>query len=125
MINITSIKNIKNLSDYEIIVSSNYELYYKELFVNENITFNTVRNFLINNYDGSKKLINDTQKYILMKQAFNSVKKRLLVYKDVTSSRFITDLINTYDDFKSYTLIKNAKTNDLSKIYGEYEKIIL
>ena len=50
MINITSIKNIKNLSDYEIIVSSNYELYYKELFVNENITFNTVRNFLINNY---------------------------------------------------------------------------
>ena len=33
MINITSIKNIKNLSDYEIIVSSNYELYYKELFV--------------------------------------------------------------------------------------------
>lgn len=125
MINITSIKNIKNLSDYEIIVSSNYELYYKELFVNENITFNTVRNFLINNYDGSKKLINDTQKYILMKQAFNSVKKSLLVYKDVTSSRFITDLINTYDDFKSYTLIKNAKTNDLSKIYGEYEKIIL
>lgn len=125
MINITSIKNIKNLSDYEIIVSSNYELYYKELFVNENITFNTVRNFLINNYDGSKKLINDTQKYILMKQAFNSVKKSLLVYKDVTSSRFITDLINTYDDFKSYTLIKNAKTSDLSKIYGEYEKIIL
>ena len=125
MINITSIKNIKNLSDYEIIVSSNYELYYKELFVNENITFNTVRNFLINNYDGSKKLINDTQKYILMKQAFNSVKKSLLVYKDVTSSRFITDLINTYDDFKSYTLIKNSKTSDLSKIYGEYEKIIL
>ncbi len=125
MINITSIKNIKNLSDYEIIVPSNYELYYKELFVNENITFNTVRNFLINNYDGSKKLINDTQKYILMKQAFNSVKKSLLVYKDVTSSRFITDLINTYDDFKSYTLIKNDKTSDLSKIYGEYEKIIL
>ena len=125
MINITSIKNIKNLSDYEIIVPSNYELYYKELFVNENITFNTVRNFLINNYDGSKKLINDTQKYILMKQAFYSVKKSLLVYKDVTSSRFIKDLINTYDDFKSYTLIKNAKTNDLSKIYGEYEKIIL
>ena len=60
-----------------------------------------------------------------MKQAFNSVKKSLLVYKDVTSSRFITDLINTYDDFKSYTLIKNDKTNDLSKIYGEYEKIIL
>ena len=60
-----------------------------------------------------------------MKQAFNSVKKSLLVYKDVTSSRFITDLINTYDDFKSYTLIKNAKTSDLSKIYGEYEKIIL
>lgn len=125
MMNITSIKDIKNLSDYEIIVPSNYELYYKELFVNENITFNTVRNFLINNYDGSKKLINDTQKYILMKQAFNSVKKSLLVYKDVTSSRFITDLINTYDDFKSYTLIKNDKTNDLSKIYGEYEKIIL
>lgn len=125
MMNITSIKNIKNLSDYEIIVPSNYELYYKELFVNENITFNTVRNFLINNYDGSKKLINDTQKYILMKQAFNSVKKSLLVYKDVTSSRFITDLINTYDDFKSYTLIKNDKTNDLRKIYGEYEKIIL
>ncbi len=125
MINITSIKNIKNLSDYEIIVPSNYELYYKELFVNENITFNTIRNFLINNYDGSKKLINDTQKYILMKQAFYSVKKSLLVYKDVTSSRFIKDLINTYDDFKSYTLIKNAKTNDLSKIYGEYEKIIL
>lgn len=125
MINITSIKNINNLSDYEIIIPSNYDLYYKELFVNENITFNTVRNFLINNYDGSKKLINDTQKYILMKQAFNSVKKSLLVYKDVTSSRFITDLINTYDDFKSYTLIKNDKTNDLSKIYGEYEKIIL
>ncbi len=125
MINITSIKNIKNLSDYEIIVPSNYELYYKEFFVNENITFNTVRNFLINNYDGSKKLINDTQKYILMKQAFNSVKKSLLVYKDVTSSRFITDLINTYDDFKSYTLIKNDKTNDLKKIYGKYEKIIL
>ena len=38
---------------------------------------------------------------------------------------FIKDLINTYDDFKSYTLIKNDKTNDLSKIYGEYEKIIL
>ena len=125
MINITSIKNINNLSDYEIIIPSNYDLYYKELFVNENITFNTVRNFLINNYDGSKKLINDTQKYILMKQAFNSVKKSLLVYKDVTSSRFITDLINTYDDFKSYTLIKNDKTNDLSKIYAEYEKIIL
>lgn len=125
MINITSIKNINNLSDYEIIIPSNYDLYYKELFVNENITFNTVRNFLINNYDGSKKLINDTQKYILMKQAFNNVKKSLLVYKDVTSSRFITDLINTYDDFKSYTLIKNDKTNDLSKIYGEYEKIIL
>lgn len=125
MINITSIKNINNLSDYEIIIPSNYDLYYKELFVNENITFNTVRNFLINNYDGSKKLINDSQKYILMKQAFNSVKKSLLVYKDVTSSRFITDLINTYDDFKSYTLIKNDKTNDLSKIYGEYEKIIL
>lgn len=125
MINITSIKNINNLSDYEIIIPSNYDLYYKELFVNENITFNTVRNFLINNYDGSKKLINDTQKYILMKQAFNSVKKSLLVYKDVTSSRFITDLINTYEDFKSYTLIKNDKTNDLSKIYGEYEKIIL
>lgn len=125
MINITSIKNINNLSDYEIIIPSNYDLYYKELFVNENITFNTVRNFLINNYDGSKKLINDTQKYILMKQVFNSVKKSLLVYKDVTSSRFITDLINTYDDFKSYTLIKNDKTNDLSKIYGEYEKIIL
>lgn len=125
MINITSIKNINNLSDYEIIIPSNYDLYYKELFVNENITFNTIRNFLINNYDGSKKLINDTQKYILMKQAFNSVKKSLLVYKDVTSSRFITDLINTYDDFKSYTLIKNDKTNDLSKIYGEYEKIIL
>ena len=125
MINITSIKNINNLSDYEIIIPSNYDLYYKELFVNENITFNTVRNFLINNYDGSKKLINDTQKYILMKQAFYSVKKSLLVYKDVTSSRFITDLINTYDDFKSYTLIKNDKTNDLSKIYGEYEKIIL
>lgn len=125
MINITSIKNINDLSDYEIIIPSNYELYYKELFVNENITFNTVRNFLINNYDGSKKLINDTQKYILMKQAFNSVKKSLLVYKDVTSSRFITDLINTYDDFKSYILIKNDKTNDLSKIYGEYEKIIL
>jgi ATP-dependent helicase/nuclease subunit B len=125
MINITSIKNINDLSDYEIIIPSNYDLYYKELFVNENITFNTVRNFLINNYDGSKKLINDTQKYILMKQAFNSVKKSLLVYKDVTSSRFITDLINTYDDFKSYTLIKNDKTNDLSKIYGEYEKIIL
>lgn len=125
MINITSIKNINNLSDYEIIIPSNYDLYYKELFVNENITFNTVRNFLINNYDESKKLINDTQKYILMKQAFNSVKKSLLVYKDVTSSRFITDLINTYDDFKSYTLIKNDKTNDLSKIYGEYEKIIL
>ena len=125
MINITSIKNINNLSDYEIIIPSNYDLYYKELFVNENITFNTVRNFLINNYDGSKKLINDTQKYILMKQAFNSVKKSLLVYKDVTSSRFITDLINTYDDFKSYTLIKNDKINDLSKIYGEYEKIIL
>ena len=125
MINITSIKNIKNLSDYEIIVPSNYELYYKELFVNENITFNTVRNFLINNYDGSKKPINDTQKYILMKQAFYSVKKSLLVYKDVTSSRFITDLINTYDDFKSYTLIENDKINDLSKIYGEYEKIIL
>lgn len=125
MINITSIKNINNLSDYEIIIPSNYDLYYKELFVNENITFNTVRNFLINNYDGSKKLINDTQKYILMKQAFNNVKKSLLVYKDVTSSRFITDLINTYDDFKSYTLIKNDKTNDLSKIYAEYEKIIL
>lgn len=125
MINITSIKNINNLSDYEIIIPSNYDLYYKELFVNENITFNTVRNFLINNYDGSKKLINDTQKYILMKQAFNNVKKSLLVYKDVTSSRFITDLINTYDDFKLYTLIKNDKTNDLSKIYGEYEKIIL
>lgn len=125
MINITSIKNINDLSDYEIIIPSNYDLYYKELFVNENITFNTVRNFLINNYDGSKKLINDTQKYILMKQAFNSVKKSLLVYKDVTSSRFITDLINTYEDFKSYTLIKNDKTNDLSKIYGEYEKIIL
>ena len=125
MINITSIKNINDLSDYEIIIPSNYDLYYKELFVNENITFNTVRNFLINNYDGSKKLINDTQKYVLMKQAFNSVKKSLLVYKDVTSSRFITDLINTYDDFKSYTLIKNDKTNDLSKIYGEYEKIIL
>lgn len=125
MINITSIKNINNLSDYEIIIPSNYDLYYKELFVNENITFNTIRNFLINNYDGSEKLINDTQKYILMKQAFNSVKKSLLVYKDVTSSRFITDLINTYDDFKSYTLIKNDKTNDLSKIYGEYEKIIL
>lgn len=125
MINITSIKNINDLSDYEIIIPSNYDLYYKELFVNENITFNTVRNFLINNYDGSKKLINDTQKYILMKQAFNNVKKSLLVYKDVTSSRFITDLINTYDDFKSYTLIKNDKTNDLSKIYGEYEKIIL
>lgn len=125
MINITSIKNINNLSDYEIIIPSNYDLYYKELFVNENITFNTVRNFLINNYDGSKKLINDTQKYILMKQAFNSVKKSLLVYKDVTASRFITDLINTYDDFKLYTLIKNDKTNDLSKIYGEYEKIIL
>ena len=125
MINITSIKNINDLSDYEIIIPSNYDLYYKELFVNENITFNTVRNFLINNYDGSKKLINDTQKYVLMKQAFNSVKKSLLVYKDVTSSRFITDLINTYDDFKSYTLIKNAKTSDLSKIYGEYEKIIL
>lgn len=125
MINITSIKNINNLSDYEIIIPSNYDLYYKELFVNENITFNTVRNFLINNYDESKKLINDTQKYILMKQAFNNVKKSLLVYKDVTSSRFITDLINTYDDFKLYTLIKNDKTNDLSKIYGEYEKIIL
>ncbi len=125
MINITSIKNINNLSDYEIIIPSNYDLYYKELFFNENITFNTVRNFLINNYDGSKKLINDTQKYILMKQAFNNVKKSLLVYKDVTSSRFITDLINTYDDFKSYTLIKNDKTNDLSKIYAEYEKIIL
>ena len=50
MINITSIKNINNLSDYEIIIPSNYDLYYKELFVNENITFNTVRNFLINNY---------------------------------------------------------------------------
>lgn len=125
MINITSIKNIKNLRDYEIIVPSNYDLYYKELFVNENITFNTVRNFLINNYDESKKLINDTQKYILMKKAFNSVKKSLLVYKDVTSSRFIKDLINTYDDFKSYTLIKNDKISDLSKIYGEYEKIIL
>ena len=58
MINITSIKNINNLSDYEKIIPSNYDLYYKELFVNENITFNTVRNFLINNYDGKVK-IND------------------------------------------------------------------
>lgn len=125
MISIISVNDIKNLNDYEIIVPSNYELYYKEKFINENVTFLTVRNFLINNYNGNRKLINDTQKYIIMQNAFDNVRNNLLIYKDITSSSFIKDLINTYDDFKNFTLIKSDKISDLDKIYTEYEKLLI
>ena len=125
MIKVVEDEKLINVENYIIIIPSNYEIYYKKKFINKNITYYTLKNFLLKMYDGNKKLAIKEEKYVIMYETVKQLSSTLKVYANLISSSFINDLINTYDLFNEYDLISNEKVNDLKLIYKEYEKNLL
>lgn len=124
MIKFVKLEEINNLEDFKIIVPSNYEIYYKKKFLDKNCDVITLKNFFIQNYNGSSKLINGNEEYVIMYNAFKNVMDNLSVYNEFISYNFIKELINTYNDFNKYDLNQNDKINDLRIIFEEYERLL-
>ncbi len=112
------------LLDYAhyVIVPSNYEFYYKNKYIDKNYNIITFDKFLLENYDGGKKIINDNEDYIFMLQTYEEVKEKLENYQDIKEQSFISDLLNTYKKFKNIDLNDSAKIRDLKKIFELYEE---
>ena len=109
-------------NDMIIIVPSFKEIYYKKKYINKNYNIMTLKNYLLKNYDASKKLVNKYENYLLMYKALSKVNDKLSNYKNYISFNFVNELLNTYDNFFDYELKENNKINDLKIIYDEYEK---
>lgn len=120
MIKLVSIKDVLKLDDLTVIIPSKYEVYYKRKFLNKSFNMFTLKNFLLNCYDGNKRLITKEENYVIMYDALKTVSNGLALYKNDLS--IVKDLISTYKDFKTYKLKSSNKINDLSLIYKEYEK---
>lgn len=116
--------NIEFDEDMIIIVPSYKEVYYKKKYINNNYKFTTFKNYLLDNYNGNKKIVGNHENYIMMYNALKSVSSTLKNYKDFTSYSFVNDLLNTYDDFYTYDLNYNDKINDLNVIYKKYESLL-
>lgn len=125
MINIIDLKNIKIKENSIILIPSYCELYYKEKYINNNYKFYTIKNFLIKNYNGSKKLASNYEELIIMYETLKKVLNSLNYFKDLNDSFFINELLSSYNDFNNYELKDNEKNKDLSIIYKEYENILL
>lgn len=122
MIRLIKQEKLDDLKDFNVIVPSNYELYYKRKYVNNDYKIFTFRNFILNKYEGSKKLVNEFQNYIIMYEALKEVSDDLLVYKNFISYGFVNELIKTYDEFYRYDLVYNDKINDLKIIFDKYDE---
>lgn len=125
MIVLKDIKDIEKIDEKSIvIVPSNYELYYKELYLNYDYKITNLRNFVIENFNGSKKIITSNESYMLMYKALNNVNEKLSLYKDFITYEFVKELINTYEDFYEYEKEDTIRVNDLKLIYEEYEALL-
>ena len=125
MLKVVSLDNIDKIEDYDIIVPSNSELYYKNKYVNKNYRINTFRNFVLKKYNGNKKLANGNEKYLIMYEVVKDISHDLNVYKDFITYDFINDLLDTYDKFYDYELNDNDKILDLKKLFKSYEEKLL
>ena len=121
---IKSKEEIELSTNMVIIVPSYKEIYYKKKYINKNYNFMTFRNYLLNNYNGSKSLVNKYENYLIMYKALSLVFSKLSNYKNYITFNFVNDLLKTYDDFFSYDLINNEKINDLKIIYKKYEELL-
>lgn len=123
MIKVLRMNEINNMKDYMIITPSYMEIFCKKKYIKENYSIVNFKKFILDKYNGNKKLVNNSISYIIMHDAFNNVKDDLKYYNSV-SNNIINNLVNTYDNFYDYDLINNDKINDLVKIFNEYERIL-
>ena len=126
MIKVSNLEEIiKNIDDNSIIiVSPGEEAYYKKKLLDINQKVCTLKNFIINNYDGFSNIASSEEEFLIMYNAYLSCKDNLTKYNDINDLSFIKDLLSTYNSFYSYALISNDKINDLSIIYNLYENML-
>ena len=120
MIKIVSMEDILKADNLTVIIPSKYEIYYKRKLLNKSFNLLTLKNFLLNSYDGNKHLVTKEENYIIMYDALKNVSDKLTLYKNDLS--IVNDLISTYKDFKMLSLNDSDKIKDLSLIYEAYEK---
>ena len=118
---INELKDI-NLNDYIIIVPPYMELFYKEKYIDYNYNISNINNFLMDEYNTSKRLVNKYVSYIIMDKVYNKLNNSLSYYTDITSNSFINDLLNTYDKYYEYEVNDSNKINDLNMLFNEFEK---
>ncbi len=124
MINIFNLDNIRIKDNDIIIVSSEKELYYKLKYVGKNYNITTLKNHVLDLYNGKSRKINDYESYIFMLKAKENVNDKLLKYNNFDSYDFISELLDTYDFFYNFDLKDNDKISDLEVIYEEYERLL-
>lgn len=117
-------KDVKFDNDMFIIVQDNMLLYLKKKYVNKNYNFITLNNYLIKNYTGNKKIVNNNEDYLIMLESLKKCSNSFSRYKDFISYDFAKELLKTYNNFYDYKLVNNDKVNDLKIVFEEYEKIL-
>ena len=122
MVKIINENNINNLEEYTIIVPPNMEFFYKEKYINHNYNITTLNSFLIQACGLSQTFSNDYVNYIIMDKVYNKIKHKLKYYNNVSSNTFINNLLDTYDSYFEYDIVKNFKTEDLNYIFNIFEE---
>lgn len=124
MIKVFNKSDIIDDNDFDIIVPSGKELYYKKKYINKNNNIFTLKSFILDNYTEDKKLVNDNETYIFMYVTFLSVKNNLKFYKNISTS-LVKNLVNTYSIFYENKYLENDKIADLNTIFSFYEGLLL
>ncbi len=126
MINIIKKEELNKIITEEsiIITPSSDEYYYKNKYYGKNYKIYNLRNYVLKNYNKSKKLISNEEAFVIMYRAFLSVKKKLLKYNNVNNFEFINSLLDTYDYFYELSFIYNDKFHDLKMIYESYDNML-